>query len=239
MQAAVEAAGGAADLRLLRRRRLGGEDRRPARAAQLDPFQTVISVNLIGTFNVLRLAAAAMLGNEPDDEGERGVCINTASIAAYDGQIGQLAYSASKGGIVGMTLPAARDLASSGIRVDDDRAGPVRHAAAGRPAGRGARRARRAGPAPAPPRAPRGVRRPRRSHRREPDAQRRSDPARRRAADAAALAVTNIAASTTARPGPEKTYTTTTAIGANAANVTTVSRSAGLGRQSGREAAPG
>jgi 3-hydroxyacyl-CoA dehydrogenase / 3-hydroxy-2-methylbutyryl-CoA dehydrogenase len=83
----------------------------------LEPFQTVINVNLIGTFNVLRLAAAAMLGNEPDGEGERGVCINTASIAAYDGQIGQLAYSASKGGIVGMTLPAARDLAQSGIRV--------------------------------------------------------------------------------------------------------------------------
>jgi NAD(P)-dependent dehydrogenase (short-subunit alcohol dehydrogenase family) len=82
-----------------------------------EPFQTVITVNLIGTFNVLRLAAAAMLANEPDGQGERGVCINTASIAAYDGQIGQLAYSASKGGIVGMTLPAARDLASSGIRV--------------------------------------------------------------------------------------------------------------------------
>jgi 3-hydroxyacyl-CoA dehydrogenase / 3-hydroxy-2-methylbutyryl-CoA dehydrogenase len=82
-----------------------------------EPFQTLITVNLIGTFNVLRLAAAAMLGNEPDGEGERGVCINTASIAAYDGQIGQLAYSASKGGIVGMTLPAARDLAHSGIRV--------------------------------------------------------------------------------------------------------------------------
>jgi NAD(P)-dependent dehydrogenase (short-subunit alcohol dehydrogenase family) len=83
----------------------------------LDPFETVIRINLIGTFNVLRLAAAAMLGGEPDAEGERGVCINTASIAAFDGQIGQLAYSASKGGIVGMTLPAARDLASSGIRV--------------------------------------------------------------------------------------------------------------------------
>jgi 3-hydroxyacyl-CoA dehydrogenase / 3-hydroxy-2-methylbutyryl-CoA dehydrogenase len=82
-----------------------------------DMFQLVLNVNLIGTFNVLRLAAAAMLGNEPDDEGERGVCINTASIAAYDGQIGQLAYSASKGGIVGMTLPAARDLAAAGIRV--------------------------------------------------------------------------------------------------------------------------
>jgi 3-hydroxyacyl-CoA dehydrogenase / 3-hydroxy-2-methylbutyryl-CoA dehydrogenase len=83
----------------------------------LQPFETVVNINLVGTFNVLRLAAAAMLGNEPDDEGERGVCINTASIAAYDGQIGQLAYSASKGGIVGMTLPAARDLASTGIRV--------------------------------------------------------------------------------------------------------------------------
>jgi 3-hydroxyacyl-CoA dehydrogenase/3-hydroxy-2-methylbutyryl-CoA dehydrogenase len=86
-------------------------------AHSFDPFATVVRVNLIGTFNVLRLAAAAMLGNEPDGEGERGVCINTASIAAYDGQIGQLAYSASKGGIVGMTLPAARDLASMGVRV--------------------------------------------------------------------------------------------------------------------------
>jgi NAD(P)-dependent dehydrogenase (short-subunit alcohol dehydrogenase family) len=74
-------------------------------------------VNLIGTFNVLRLAAAAMLSSEPLHSGERGVCINTASIAAFDGQIGQISYSASKGGIVGMTLPAARDLASSGIRV--------------------------------------------------------------------------------------------------------------------------
>jgi NAD(P)-dependent dehydrogenase (short-subunit alcohol dehydrogenase family) len=82
-----------------------------------EPFQTVVSINLLGTFNVLRLAAAAMLGNEPDAEGERGICINTASIAAYDGQIGQLAYAASKGGIVGMTLPAARDLASAGVRV--------------------------------------------------------------------------------------------------------------------------
>jgi NAD(P)-dependent dehydrogenase (short-subunit alcohol dehydrogenase family) len=82
-----------------------------------EPFQQVVAVNLIGTFNVLRLAAAAMLANEPDAEGERGVCINTASIAAFDGQIGQLAYSASKGGIVGMTLPAARDLAATGIRV--------------------------------------------------------------------------------------------------------------------------
>jgi NAD(P)-dependent dehydrogenase (short-subunit alcohol dehydrogenase family) len=83
----------------------------------LEPFEKVIAVNLIGTFNVLRCAAAAMIGNEPDEGGERGVCVQTASIAAFDGQIGQIAYSASKGGIVGMTLPAARDLAQAGIRV--------------------------------------------------------------------------------------------------------------------------
>ena len=83
----------------------------------LEMFTKVIEINLIGTFNVLRLAAAAMSANEPDKEGERGVCVNTASIAAYDGQIGQIAYSASKGGIVGMTLPAARDMAGRGIRV--------------------------------------------------------------------------------------------------------------------------
>src|SRR3954451_10179413 len=86
-------------------------------AHAFEPFDTVIRVNLIGTFNVLRLAANAMLANEPDQQGERGVCINTASIAAYDGQIGQVAYAASKGGIVGLTLPAARDLAGNGIRV--------------------------------------------------------------------------------------------------------------------------
>ncbi len=83
----------------------------------LEPFETVIRVNLIGTFNVLRLSAAAMIESEPTESGERGVCVNTASIAAFDGQIGQIAYSASKGAIVGMTLPAARDLASVGIRV--------------------------------------------------------------------------------------------------------------------------
>jgi NAD(P)-dependent dehydrogenase (short-subunit alcohol dehydrogenase family) len=83
----------------------------------LEPFATILAINLIGTFNVLRFAATAMLDNEPLEDGERGVCINTASVAAYDGQIGQVAYSASKGGVVGMTLPAARDLASAGIRV--------------------------------------------------------------------------------------------------------------------------
>ena len=85
--------------------------------AALEPFETVIRVNLIGTFNVLRLSAAAMAGNDPDREGERGAVIMTASIAAYDGQIGQTAYSASKGGVVGLTLPAARDLSRIGIRV--------------------------------------------------------------------------------------------------------------------------
>jgi NAD(P)-dependent dehydrogenase (short-subunit alcohol dehydrogenase family) len=83
----------------------------------LEIFHNVVTVNLVGTFNVLRLAAAAMIENEPDEDGERGVCVNTASIAAFDGQIGQVAYSASKGGIVGLTLPAARDLASRGVRV--------------------------------------------------------------------------------------------------------------------------
>lgn len=83
----------------------------------LDLFSKVVQVNLIGTFNVIRLAAAQMAKNAPNADGERGVIINTASIAAFDGQIGQAAYSASKGGVVGMTLPIARDLASVGIRV--------------------------------------------------------------------------------------------------------------------------
>jgi NAD(P)-dependent dehydrogenase (short-subunit alcohol dehydrogenase family) len=82
----------------------------------LDTFRTVVDINLVGSFNVMRLAAAAMLGNEPLD-GDRGVIVNTASIAAYDGQIGQAAYAASKGGIVGLTLSAARDLADKAIRV--------------------------------------------------------------------------------------------------------------------------
>ena len=83
----------------------------------LDWFSKVINVNLVGSFNVIRLAAAKMAENEPNDGGERGVIINTASVAAFDGQIGQAAYAASKGGIVGMTLPIARELARHGIRV--------------------------------------------------------------------------------------------------------------------------
>ncbi len=88
---------------------------RDGAANDLDRFEFVIKVNLIGTFNVIRLAAAQMVKQEPDGE-ERGVIVNTASIAAFDGQIGQAAYSASKGGIVGMTLPIARDLATKLIR---------------------------------------------------------------------------------------------------------------------------
>lgn len=84
----------------------------------LRSFSKVIQVNLIGTFNAIRLAAAEMTENVPNEEGERGVIINTASVAAFDGQIGQAAYSASKGGIVGMTLPIARELARFGIRVN-------------------------------------------------------------------------------------------------------------------------
>ena len=85
--------------------------------AQLAPFETVVRVNLIGTFNVLRLTAAAMSANQPDEGDERGAVVMTASIAAFDGQIGQTAYAASKGGVVGLTLPAARDLSRLGIRV--------------------------------------------------------------------------------------------------------------------------
>ncbi|MCU1427616.1 MAG: 3-hydroxyacyl-CoA dehydrogenase (short-chain) [Actinomycetia bacterium] len=83
----------------------------------LDSFRKVVDINLVGTFNVLRLVASAMNANEPLEYGERGVIVNTASVAAFDGQIGQAAYAASKGGVVSLTLTAARDLAAAGIRV--------------------------------------------------------------------------------------------------------------------------
>lgn len=83
----------------------------------LDLFKTVVGINLIGTFNVLRIGASAIAKTDPLEHGERGVIVNTASVAAYDGQIGQIAYASSKAGVVGMTLPAARDLAPVGIRV--------------------------------------------------------------------------------------------------------------------------
>lgn len=116
----------------------------------LMPFETTIQINLIGTFNVLRFAAAAMIATDPLEDGERGVCVNTASVAAFDGQIGQIAYSASKGGIVGMTLPAARDLAQKGIRVNTI-TGPVRHAAARGAAGGGPHQAGSGSPVPRTP----------------------------------------------------------------------------------------
>ncbi|MCE2680741.1 MAG: 3-hydroxyacyl-CoA dehydrogenase [Burkholderiales bacterium] len=86
-------------------------------AHPLDLFERVVRINLIGTFNMIRLAAVAMAGQKPNENGEQGVIINTASVAAFDGQMGQAAYSASKAGVVGMTLPIARDLARNGIRV--------------------------------------------------------------------------------------------------------------------------
>jgi NAD(P)-dependent dehydrogenase (short-subunit alcohol dehydrogenase family) len=95
-----------------------GKDGDYASAHDLDLYRRVIEINLIGTFNCLRLAATKMSLNEPDEDGGRGAIVNTASVAAEDGQIGQAAYSSSKGGIVGLTLPAARDLAIVGIRVN-------------------------------------------------------------------------------------------------------------------------
>ena len=154
-------------------------------AHNLELFSNVVKVNLIGTFNVLRLAAAEMSENEPDEGGERGVCVNTASIAAYDGQIGQIAYAASKGGIVGMTLPAARDMASRGVRVVTIAPGlfdtPLLAALPEE-----AREALGAGiPFPSRLGQPGGIRAAGRADRRQPDAQRGDDPPRRRPAHAA------------------------------------------------------
>jgi 3-hydroxyacyl-CoA dehydrogenase/3-hydroxy-2-methylbutyryl-CoA dehydrogenase len=120
IQAAVDAATQAGDFRIsVCCAGIGWAQRTVSKDGphDLEIFSNVIKVNLIGTFNVLRLGAAAMVGNDPDDGGERGVCVHTASIAAFDGQIGQVVYAASKGGIVGLTLPAARDLAGRGVRV--------------------------------------------------------------------------------------------------------------------------
>ena len=122
-QAAVDAAVGLGPLRaLVNAAGLGNANRTVNREGEpfpLDQFEFVIKVNLVGSFNCLRLAAAAMAKQDPiDDEGQRGAIVNIASVAAFDGQIGQAAYSASKGGVVGMTLPIARDLAAVGIRVN-------------------------------------------------------------------------------------------------------------------------
>src|SRR5262249_1104487 len=148
-------------------------------------FSRVIEINLIGTFNVIRLAAAAMARNQPNEEGERGVLVNTASAAAFDGQIGQAAYSASKGGLAAPTLPRPRRPAGARPRGRRGCPGALRPARAGDAAGAAAPGARRADPVPAPPRPPGGVRRPRPAHRRELDAERRDHPARWRAPHAA------------------------------------------------------
>jgi NAD(P)-dependent dehydrogenase (short-subunit alcohol dehydrogenase family) len=107
---------------------IGGGARIVSRDGDVFPlveFERIVRVNLTGTFNVIRFAARKMSRNEPDENGERGVIVNTASNAAFDGQIGQAVYSASKGGVVGMTLPIARDLASYGIRVMTIAPGPA------------------------------------------------------------------------------------------------------------------
>ena len=121
MKAAVAAAVELAPLRTcIHCAGVGWAERTINRAGEphhLDTFRKIIEINLIGTFNVLRLAAAGMAPNEPDANGERGVIVNTASVAAFDGQIGQAAYSASKGGVASLTLTAARDLSAVGIRV--------------------------------------------------------------------------------------------------------------------------
>lgn len=95
-----------------------GRDGNPDSAHNLDAFKKVIAINLIGTFDAVRLAATAMSLNTPNESGERGAIVNMASVAAFDGQIGQASYSASKGGVVGMTLPVARDLSAAGIRLN-------------------------------------------------------------------------------------------------------------------------
>ena len=130
-----------------------GKDGEYSSAHSLDVFTKVVTINLIGTFNCIRLAATAMSQTEPLDEyGERGAIVNTASVAAFDGQIGQAAYSASKGGVVGMTLPIARDLSAVGIRVNTIAPGlidtPIYGQGEGADAVQGAAQGRRAVPAP-------------------------------------------------------------------------------------------
>jgi NAD(P)-dependent dehydrogenase (short-subunit alcohol dehydrogenase family) len=125
IQAAVEKAVELGPLRVLVNsagiggaQRTIGKDGRFESAYNLDAYKKVIAINLVGTFDCIRLAATAMSRNEPMDSGERGAIVSMASVAAFDGQIGQAAYSSSKGGIVGMTLPVARDLSAVGIRVN-------------------------------------------------------------------------------------------------------------------------
>ena len=167
-----------------------GKDGDYASAHDLDLYRRVIEINLIGTFNCIRLAATKMSLNEPDDDGARGAIVNTASVAAEDGQIGQAAYSSSKGGVVGLTLPVARDLAVVGIRVNTILPGlidtPIYGAGEGSEAFKGKLAPGRAVPAPAGP-----ARRVRHAGRRaavELVHQRRVDPHRRRHPHAAQVA---------------------------------------------------
>ncbi|GAB08624.1 3-hydroxyacyl-CoA dehydrogenase [Gordonia araii NBRC 100433] len=125
IEAAVNAATAIAPLRAVVNsagigwaQRTVGKDGEFASAHNLDLYKKVIAINLVGTFDVVRLAATAMSRNEPNENGERGAIVNLASVAAFDGQIGQAAYSSSKGGVVGMTLPVARDLSAVGVRVN-------------------------------------------------------------------------------------------------------------------------
>lgn len=125
LQAAVEKALELGPLRVLVNsagigwaQRTIGRDGEFSSAHDIDAFKKVIAINLIGTFDALRLAATAMSRQDPDTDGQRGAIVNLASVAAFDGQIGQASYSASKGGVVGMTLPVARDLSAAGIRVN-------------------------------------------------------------------------------------------------------------------------
>ena len=151
-------------------------------AHSLELFAKVVTVNLIGSFNMIRLAAEAMSRNAPEPTGERGVLISTASVAAYDGQIGQAAYSASKGGVVGMTLPIARDLARSGIRNMTIAPGIF-----GTPRGAGCAGRQRA--VPEPPGHAGRLRQARAPDHRQRDAERRGDPPRRRHPPRPALTV--------------------------------------------------
>jgi NAD(P)-dependent dehydrogenase (short-subunit alcohol dehydrogenase family) len=107
LRIAVDCAGIATPTKLIRK----------GRPTPLEEFAKVLAVNLLGTINILRCAAAAMVGNEPSADGDRGVCVNTASIAAFEGQVGQVAYAASKAGVAGLTLPVARELAGEAVRV--------------------------------------------------------------------------------------------------------------------------
>ena len=161
----------------------------------LDLFEKTIRVNLVGTFNVIRLAAAVIAQNTPEDTGERGVIVNTASIAAFDGQIGQPAYAASKGGIVGMTLPVAREFAPLGIRVVTIAPGIFDTPLLAGAARSRARVARPAGAVPVAPRPARRIRRAGPAHHRERDAERRGDPA-----DGALRMAPSVDASGTAGP---------------------------------------